>query len=392
LARRRTWLERKAGAAKRLAKRSRGLLRRRLSRLLRGRPEAASAPLPDLFCSRPFEWFEVHGGPRRGLVHLCCQSWLDFPVGDLRRQSVAEIWNGERAQEIRRSILDGSFRYCDRSLCPFLQTRVAPVQRRSEVTDARLREVIANRTTRVAWGPQIINCSYDRSCNLACPSCRDELIVESEASAEILAIQGKLRTEALVDARTLYITGSGDPFGSPFFRDWLRTMEVKETAQLGSIHLHTNGLLWNRRSWTGLPSHVRALIKHAEISIDAASAATYARNRGGRWETLLETLEFVAELRRTGPLEWIGLSFVVQENNFTEMPSFVGLGRRFGVDLVMFNQIVNWGTFSHAEFRSRAVHLPSHPRHHELLTLLKEPSLVDPIVHLGNLAGLRDPG
>jgi len=373
-------------------KRARGLVRRRLGRRRPGSGPVDDRALGDLFCSRPFEWFEVHGGPRRGLVHLCCQSWLDYPVGDLRRQSVAEIWNGERAQEVRRSILDGSFRYCDHSVCPFLQTRVSPVQRRSEVTDARLREVIASGATRLEWGPQVVNCSYDRSCNLACPSCRDELIVEQDESAEILAIQEKVRTEALVDARKLYITGSGDPFGSPFFRDWLRSMREEETSRLGRIHLHTNGLLWSPRMWSSLPANVRALVKDAEISVDAASAATYALNRGGHWDVLLENLAFVAELRRQGPLEWVGLSFVVQENNFGEMPAFVALARSFGFDLVLFNQIVNWGTFSPPDFRRRAVHLPLHPRHPELIELLQSETFADPIVHLGNLTSVRHAG
>ena len=144
--------------------------------------------------------------------------------------------------------------------------------------------------------------------------------------------------------------------------------------------------------WSSLPANVRALVKDAEISVDAASAATYALNRGGHWEVLLENLAFVAELRRQGPLEWVGLSFVVQENNFGEMPAFVALARSFGFDLVLFNQIVNWGTFSPPDFRRRAVHLPSHPRHPELIELLQSAAFADPIVHLGNLTSVRQAG
>jgi hypothetical protein len=64
-----------------------------------------------LFCSKPFESFEITQINGRGGVYLCCPSWLDTPIGNLRFQSVEEIWNGERAQDIRRSILDGSFDY-----------------------------------------------------------------------------------------------------------------------------------------------------------------------------------------------------------------------------------------------------------------------------------------
>src|SRR5690606_29995681 len=72
-----------------------------------------------LFCSKPFTWFEVSRGTEEGDVFLCCPSWLDTPVGNLTRQTVGDVWNGEVAQDIRRSILDGSFEYCDAVKCPY---------------------------------------------------------------------------------------------------------------------------------------------------------------------------------------------------------------------------------------------------------------------------------
>jgi hypothetical protein len=65
------------------------------------------------------------------------------------------------------------------------------------------------------YGPRSVNCSYDRSCNLSCPSCRTQVIVESRNRERISGIQGKINDDALADARLLYITGSGDPIGSP---------------------------------------------------------------------------------------------------------------------------------------------------------------------------------
>jgi Iron-sulfur cluster-binding domain len=343
-----------------------------------------------LFCSRPFHWFEVSRGMEEGEVFVCCPSWLERPIGNLNRQSVAEVWNGKVAQDIRRSILDGSFEYCNASRCPALQNLTDPVQKTQDVTDPELRRAIQERLTVVPWGPREVNCSYDRSCNLSCPSCRTGLIVESTRRDEILEIQRKLRDEALPEARLLYITGSGDPFGSPFFRKWLQTLRRSDAPRLEVIHLHTNALLWTERLWGTLSEDIRPLVKHADISIDAATPGTYAVNRrGGDFETLLRNLEFIATLRVDGPLEWLGINMVVQENNFAEMPDFVRLGRRFGVDTVHFHQLVNWGTFSDEEFRDRAVHLPDHPRHHEFLDLLGDGIFADPIVYMGNLAELR---
>lgn len=75
-------------------------------------------------------------------------------------------------------------------------------------------------------------------------------------------------------------------------------------------------------------------------------------------------LAFIATLQVTGKL-----SFVVQQNNWREIPAFIALARRFGFSAYL-SQMVNWGTFSREEFRRRAVHLPEHPEYPALRRLL----------------------
>ena len=346
-----------------------------------------------LFCSKPFTWFEASAadGLESGEVYLCCPAWLDTSVGNLQQQSVEEIWNGAKAQDIRRSILDGSFEYCKWDLCPFLQDVSGPVQYVEDVTDTDLLKIIQQDLTILPYGPKDINCSYDRSCNLSCPSCRLELIVEMKNKENILKIQNKINDEALKDARFLYITGSGDPFGSPFFRRWLQSMKRADMPNLDKIHLHSNGQLWTPKMWETIPAEIRAIVKEAEISIDAANATTYSVNRrGGHFEKLLHNLEFISSLRQEGPLEWLGISMVVQENNFEQMADFVRLGQRFKVDSIYFSQLVNWGTFSNEEFTARAIHMPSHPRHQDFVSSLQHSIFDEREVILGNLTSFRD--
>jgi MoaA/NifB/PqqE/SkfB family radical SAM enzyme len=346
-----------------------------------------------LFCSKPFQWLEVSGwAPPKGDVYLCCPTWLETPVGNLQKQSVEEVWNGETAQAIRESIHDGSFSYCNANRCAYLKSRTGPVQPAASVTDPKLRQAIDERLTVLPWGPQEINCAFDKSCNLSCPTCRHERIIETDQADPIRLIRNKIEREALPGARYLNITGSGDAFGSPYFNEWLRTMQFEATPKLEHIHLHTNGLLWTPRMWSQIPQMVRDRILSAEISIDAATAETYAVNRrGGSFSRLLENLSFIQSLRREGPLKWLRFSMVVQENNFHEMPDFVRLGQRFGTDSVYFGQLVNWGTFSDEEFKSRAIHFKTHKRHSELVSILREPIFDEKEVFLGNLLDLRPP-
>src|SRR5882724_10887374 len=96
-----------------------------------------------LFCSQPFTRFEIlGGGGQRGDVFFCCQSWLPKSIGNMRDRPVKDVWNGKVAREIRRSILDGAFRYCKADACPYLQRIDGPVQRVEDVEDEQLREII----------------------------------------------------------------------------------------------------------------------------------------------------------------------------------------------------------------------------------------------------------
>ncbi|MDR4499237.1 MAG: SPASM domain-containing protein [Candidatus Scalindua sp.] len=342
-----------------------------------------------LFCSKPFKWFEVTQVNEIGEVYMCCPSWLDTPIGNLKYQSVEQIWNGKTAQEIRNSILDGSFRYCDHSRCAFLHTLSDPVFKITDVKDEDLKLVIKKKLIILPYGPREVNCSYDRSCNLSCPSCRTKIIIERENEQQILNIQDKIYNEALYDAHLLYITGSGDSFGSPFFRKWLQTMKREKIPNLKEIHLHTNAQLWTSKMWETIPKDIQKLIRSAEISIDAASSETYAINRrGGSFKRLLKNLEFISTLHESGHLKWVSISMVVQENNFKEMPDFVRLGKRFHFD-VYFSKLLDWGAYSNEEFYNRAVHMPAHPKYPDFVDLLKDDIFDDTMVNLGNLIDLR---
>jgi hypothetical protein len=338
----------------------------------------------NLFCSKPFTSLEVAAFPKRGDAFLCCPAWLPRSIGNVSEGNLLDLWNGPVARDIRRSILDGTFEHCT-SHCPYLQTVTSPVQPRSEVSDPILLEIIQSGSVE-APPPRVVNAAFDRSCNLACPSCRKEHLIEREAAAEIRTLQRLIEEQVLPEAETLYVTGSGDAFGSPFFLDWLRHMNVRDKPKL-RIHLHTNAQLWTPAIWAKLPVEVQQIVRTAEISIDAASEHTYLLNRrGGSWSKLMDNLKFISQLRASGPLDYLKIHMLVQENNFDEMPAFVALGANVGADCIYFSHLIDWGNFSSSETASRSIHMPSHPRHNELQAVLDHPSLRDPRVLLGNLS------
>ncbi|BCR03879.1 hypothetical protein DESUT3_09480 [Desulfuromonas versatilis] len=345
-------------------------------------PPTPVRPNP-LVCTSPFEWCEIHPG---GQVFLCCPAWLRAPVGNLLAEPLERVWNGPAAVEIRKTILNGSFHRCSPRRCPRLATSSAPVRPRDALVPGECAEAIHRGLSVLPFGPAKLNLCYDRSCNLACPSCREDFHSASgEERSRAEALTRRIIAEASHSVREITLSGYGDPFASPAYRDLLAQLGPRLFPRLQEIRLHTNGQLWNRRTWESLPQ-LHPLVRRAEVSVDAATPSTYARNRrGGDFSRLLDNLEFLRSL----PID-LKLSFVVQRNNFREMPLFVALAQGLGCR-AYFSRLVNWGTFSRGEYLRRAVHLPGHPEHGEFLAGLVKLTAA-PGVDLGNLAGLLPGG
>ncbi|MBN2644786.1 MAG: SPASM domain-containing protein [Desulfuromonadaceae bacterium] len=343
---------------------------------------------PPLLCTHPFNWLEIHGD---GSVFVCCPAWLRRPVGNLLQQSLQEIWHGERIVELRKSTTNGSFHHCSPKRCPFLAQALAPnrsiddhgnpVTTWDEITDPRLRQAIEKHQFRPDFGPTILNLCYDPRCNLACPSCRTELVQLTEPEQQrVEELTQRIVDQLAPHVRQLRLSGHGDPFAAPGYRNLLQTVSRQSFPALQTIHLHTNGLLWTPATWHKM-AHLHPYVRSAEISIDAATPDTYRLNRGADFNRLLQNLGFIQSLG----LDLL-LSFVVQHNNFREMPGFVALANRFGARCY-FSPLINWGSWSQEAYQQRAVHRPQHAEHGELLELLHELNGRDG-VNLGSLRAL----
>jgi len=339
------------------------------------------AYLQSRFCTVPFEMLET---TPNGDAYVCCPSWLPIPIGNIERQSAEQIWNSPVAQELRRSILDGSFRYCSRMHCSKIGNKWLPAADSPEAVQWRNVPVEAPLA-----GPKQVILSHDQSCNLACPSCRKDFILANKEQQDALdKVMDDFVMPVLRQAEVVKITGSGDPFGSNHFRRVLKSINRPAFPHL-AVDLHTNAQLWNERAWIELG--LAEIVRGAEVSIDAARPETYAVvRRGGDFARLLENLAFIKELRESGQLTELCLSFVVQAGNFREMPEFVKLGERFGADLIQFNMIRNWGTFSREEFQAHFIGSKSHPDYGAFVEVLRTPILSSPKVAMGNVLGYAD--
>lgn|GEM_PF-284447 len=351
----------------------------------------------DFICPNPFLYVELG---MNGNVSCCC--YLPFPLGNIHKEEMSEVWDSAIARELRRSILSGEYCYCDKRKCAAMQEAVLPTKEDSfnyqipyKLIDKRrsydepLRDGISTGLLDIASGPRIISFEDDPSCNLSCPSCRTSVqVLRPEESDKLFDIQCRLLDSVGGQLAELWLSGAGDPFASRAYRTLLQQYDFGKFPQLG-VRLDTNGMLFNEQAWSTVLGTIRERIRLVAVSVDAATDATYAAiRRGGNFQTLLKNLRFIAAL----PEREHGMGFIirmiVQRKNFREMKQFVELGRSLGVDSVVFSVMQNWGTFADEEYQEEAVHLSGHPLHEELRSILRDPLFADRLVDLGNLTQL----
>ncbi|MDG2175647.1 MAG: radical SAM protein [Gammaproteobacteria bacterium] len=186
----------------------------------------------------------------------------------------------------------------------------------------------------------------------------------------------------------LNITGSGHPFASPVFRDFLFSMDGSLFPNL-EIKLQTNGVLLTPKNWQKM-HQLHENISTLLVSFDAASESTYnITRRGGDWSLLQENMSRLAELRVAGKLRFLRLDFVVQQANYQEMEGFVELARKYHADKAAFSMVLDWNTWSLSEYQKQCIWKQDHSEFDEFISVLKNPIFDDPIVALGNLTEYR---
>lgn len=269
-----------------------------------------------LFCKLPFSRISIDDDGN--VWPACCPDWVEFPLGNIFNDSWNEIWYGDKAKKFRESMFDGSLKYCKWGWCPHIADAQAGINNY---------HVIPHKKSPAKWDdkpPVHVNLNYDQTCNLKCPSCRNELIhFRGDKLKKVQTIQEYVEKNILPTVDSIALTGVGDPFMSRVFRDFLINFDSKKYPNIKTIHFHTNGQLFDEKMYNKMKG-IHHLQLSTDISIDAASADVYEKVRPpGDWKKLMKNLQFIKQLDN---LVLLGISMVVQQDNYKEMLPFIELG------------------------------------------------------------------
>ena len=332
------------------------------------------------YCSKLYTWLEVD---MHGKAWLCCPSWLPYSIGNVLESNLEEIWNSDKAKELRNQIFTGDWKYCQHEFCPLIAGDNLP----------NLVDIENPPTSTVASLPTHINFSNDESCNLKCPSCRVDKILFTQGP---LYERRKLVNDKMYDMLfaeptdrffSIHVTGSGDPFASKIYRDMLSKIDGNDFPNL-EVSLQTNGVMFTQKNWQRI-SKIHSNLRRIAISFDAGTKDTYEnRTRlGGDWDLLLENCKYLDDQVKHYPNMHIAYDFVVQLDNYHEMRRYIRLiEKQFpNAGTINFSLVTDWGTWPKDVYEAKCIWKDSHPDHNKLLKVLTDNVFTNPKVRLGNL-------
>lgn len=321
-----------------------------------------------MYCPLPFTELRIRV---KGDCYICCPQWNNRKsIGNVfETPNLDDIWNSETAQEIRHSMFDQSFRFCNLELCQVGKHRY---------TDDYKSAVLEQ-------GPSFIALNYDPSCNLFCKMCRDKKIVIPRRQQErLIEFQDNLiKSPYFKDTSMINVTSNGDPFASKVFSHLFKILKYEDFPEM-NMRIRTHGLGLTPRNWNRM-ANVQRMIYEIWISVDASSKETYdIIRRGGKWELLKSNLEFLKSIKSQFNFS-LALHFIVQKENYLEIPSFVDFARSYDADVIWFAKVYQGNDMSHEQLQESAVHRPDHRLHSDFLQVMRHPNVLDPHVDWTNM-------
>lgn len=306
-----------------------------------------------------------------GNVMACCSS-VGLSMGNFLYTSIEEVLKGVPAQLIRLSVSNRTYSFCN-DMCFMFREEKYQLNAEKEIK-ANLRKDICLKEIK-DFNVQL---GYDRSCNLACRSCRNHRITKPEDDTETVEMMHEeVKRMCFKKPRNMRI-GNGELFFSPYYKDI-----IFNHYESDNIALISNGMLFTPENWSFLEKRYQNI--SLEVSIDSVNPDTYKKLRGGDLHKLRKNMEFASQLRKQNKLKKLSISFVIQDDNYKEMIDFVEYGKSIHADFIHFMKLNSWGHIPSEEFIKMDVYDERNVHHKDFINIIKNPIFLESNIHIDNI-------
>ena len=303
-----------------------------------------------LYCENPWNCLELNND---GKCFFCNPCFSNFnTIGNIFEDDIDTIWNGEKAQNYRKDVLEKKYTYCNYNNCNGRKEK-----------DLRFEGLIAPY-------PEYINIGYDYTCAQKCIICRDEH--QALPKEECEKWESRLESHLIPitsNVKYMFINCRGEFFDS------------KHTQKMTAAILDANKNIKVEFISNGIKCTEENLRKHnlldrmykVHISLHAATRKTYEKIfRADKFEQVMENVKFISKLRQEGKIEDFELMFVITDANYKDMPAFVNLAVQYNARAVFSACIGGYAEYikNREEY---AVFYQNHHNYNDFVKMIKQP-------------------
>ncbi len=314
-----------------------------------------------MFCPQPFNRIEIY---ENGDVYNCCPPFINYySIGNIFENKFEDIWNSDKAVELREKILNEDF-----SLCSDLCNR----KNNSEINTLNYKKIVKE-------FPQEISISSDNSCNVKCKICRDEAYRTQYDKTKIDEEIENIWLPIFKNAKLLRFGCSGEPFAS--YKEISIIKKAVEKYPNLKFHFHTNGILANEK----LLKDLNVYNKIDTITLSLHSASRWIYNKivvGGKYDKVISNLKLYSKMKEKGLINHFRMIFVVYSENYKDMPKFVKLAERHNAIAEFWALRPVENTKIGREFEKYAIVNEKHKKHKSFLKVINNPIFKSENVHL----------
>lgn len=322
-------------------------------------------------CRVPWQTLGVNAN---GELFICSSpSWIPKFLGSiLDVDDIFDLLNNSIAKDIRREIVLGRYYYCNNKICLFFGKMPSAIYQKEPKDSADIQPadiIVSEDQLTINEIPSNIIFDFDYTCNFKCPSCRNEVInwnkhhlIRPINDRIVEKVKHQIIDRVGDKAVTIRWAG-GEPFISDVYKNIFEYIIQSGKRNIQSI-IQTNG------SYLRSPIVEKLLpyISELRISFDAGTPETYKRIRvNGDWNKLISNVEYIrGVIRDLGLHTTVAADFVVQEDNYREIPQFVEMCKTLGIQQINLQKMWNWGTWDIETFNQKNIYAHDHPEHQEL--------------------------
>jgi len=276
-------------------------------------------------CNAPFRnlYFSANGQ-----VSVCCYN-MQYIVGDIKNNSITEIWNSEKIKKLREHIANNDLSLgcgaCKSEL--FLQNF------------ENLHIKLYDTHFAISNFPTSLGFQIDNSCNLECTMCSGDLSSKIFLNREHRTLIKNMYDENFIKQLSEFIPhlkfclfSGGEPFViNSYYRIW--EMIIQHNP-LCNIVVQTNGTILNDK--------IKNLLEkgtfNISVSIDSLNQETYEKIRvNAKLDTTLKNLGYFKDYCHANN-RFIGLSVCVMNQNWMEIPKITEFCSMNNINII-FNTV-----------------------------------------------------